>query len=296
MTPQRHRLGRPLNDKRPGRAGGAGRDDTLPVLEGFVAQLNWSLLGLVSEVRSLPGRAFEATTKALFGETIFDAEGAKEAILSVDQVYAILHLRTLDLVPLASIRVDRLPLGKRVGTLADEVKGIRAGSRRHYRDLQRALVRECSRGRSQETTDPFEGLTLLKQTYRVSRPSHGPSADELAARLADGVAKLNLATLALLREIPRAGVEGAEVAAQLAPDGDGEALVGLAARYAVEDLLLFLVAAACPPMAVPAVDRFHGLSLQGTHESMAQGWESRDRYQSLLTEFIRITEEEVGDP
>lgn len=284
----------PLGPNGAGRACVSRKDSAASALARFVWHLNWSLLGLLSDLRWLSERAFQATGTALFGDQFFPAAGVREALLLAGQARAFLHLRTLDLVPLAVIRSDLLPLEKCPGLPGEEVKMIRPAARRRYRDLEISLVRAFSRARPSGTVDPFEGVALLKQTCQLSRPSRRPSADELAARLADGVVRLNLATLALLRELPSAGPEGVRVAEQLASDGDGEAVLGAMPQSRVSESLLFLVAVSSPPLSIPAVDRLRELSLESAPEEVqAAGRESQDRFQALLAEFIRISEEDA---
>lgn len=264
-----------------------------PNLAGFVGRVNWSLLNLLNDLRGLQGRGLQATAQALFGEESLAEESALEAILGAGLATAFLRPRALELMPLVVLRSDLPALEKSPGLPSDEVKLTRAAARRRYRDFEMALVRAFSRARPSPSVDPFEGLTLLKQSCRLSRPSLRPSPDELAARLAEGVVKLNLATLALLRALPAAGPDGARLARQLAGDGDGAAIFRAVSPSRVSDSLLFLIAVSSPPLATPALDRLRGLSLEGPHEEVeAAGRESRDRFQTLLAEFIRISEEE----
>jgi len=273
-----------------GRAGGLRPRLEGGSLTGLVRSLNWNLLTLLSALGSLSPRGFRATGRALFGDRFLATAPDLEALLPAGQ--ALLRLRVPDLVPLAVIRTELLPL--ETGLAGDEVKAIRAAARRRYRDLELSLVRAFSRARASGAVDPFEGVTLLKQTCQLSRPSLRPSADELAARVADGVVRLNLATLALLRELPGAGLAGLELAAQLAPDGDGEAVARVLPRPRASEALLFLVAVSSPPLSVPHVDRLRGLSLDAVDEGVeAAGRESRDRFQTLLAEFIRMSEEDA---
>ena len=255
--------------------------------------VNWSVLTLLNDLQGLSGRGLQATLQALFGEESLAAESAIAAILSAGLAPAFLGRRAPDLAPLVFVRLDLLALEKCPVLPGDQVKMTRAAARRRYRDLEMALVRAFSRARLSPAVDPFEGVTLLRQTCRLSRPSPRPSADELAARLAQGVVKLNLATLALLRELPAAGSDGVRLARELARDGDGAALLRAVPPSGVSDSLLFLIAVSSPPLATPAIDRLHELSLDGLHEAVeAAGRESRDRFQTLLAEFIRMSEQD----
>jgi len=274
-----------------GRAGGSSLPSSAAALARLVGNLNWNLLALLSDLRCLSGRGFQAAATALFGEQC--GAGDIENVLPAGHPQALLPLRAPDRVPLAVVRSELFPL--ETASAGDEVKHLRAAARRRYRELEMSLVRAFSRARRAGTVDPFEGVTLLKQTCQLSRASLRPSADELAARLADGVVRLNLATLALVRELPGAGADGLELAGQLAQDGDSAALLRLLPRSRVSEALLFLVAVSSPPLSSPHVERLRGLSLGDLDAGVeAAGRESRDRVQTLLAEFIRLAEEDTG--
>jgi hypothetical protein len=261
-------------------------------LTGLVRQLNWSLLGLLGDLGQLSGSALRATAGALFGEECLTAPDALEVMRAAGQTQLILNLNRLD-EPLAVVRPNVLPFGSGNGL---DARMLRATAHRWYRDFQTALVRAFSRTRQSGPADPFEGAALLKQTWRLSHGSRR-SADDLAGRVVDGVVALNLATLAVLRELPRHRPDGARLAGRLAADGVGDSMLRAVPSARVPEPLLFLVAISNPPFAVPSVDRLRELSLDGVPEEIrVAGLETRDRIQALLAEFIRMSEEECGRP
>jgi hypothetical protein len=233
-----------------------------------VVALNAAAVAFVDDLLRLPSSTAAATVVTL----LYGVE--RQAPLEVlSHVNGGIHVPLAALLaspaPLAHPLPERLRVGSAWRGAGQALRGARAAARARYRELQAAFV-ASARGVAQEPA-----ASLVRYTYGTDG-RHWLWA-ETAARVLHRMTALNRAVLGVLAALARGerGV-GPEIVAEPITMTD----------FDLPEDVLDLMAAALPPLAVPAWSRF-ATALHGSGAPMA-GDEATARYQSLLAEILGL--------
>jgi len=250
------------------KTGGSGRELD-GGLQAAVVAVNAAAVAFVDELLRLPSPSAAATVV-----TLLYGEGGQAPADVLAHVNGGIHIPLATLLaspsPLADLLPERLRVTSTWRTPATALKGARAAARARYRDLQSAFVA------SARHLAPEPAASLVRYTYGTDGRHWLWS--ETAARVLQRIAALNRAALGLLAALAR-GEEGAAAGA-VDPRIDVR-------DFDLPDEVLDLMAAATPPVAVPAWTRFAD-ALHGSAAPLA-GDEATARYQSLLAEILGLT-------
>jgi hypothetical protein len=234
-----------------------------------VVAVNAAAVAFVDELLRLPSSSAAATVvNLLYGP---DRQAPADVL---GHVNGGLHIPLAELLaspsPLASLVRERLRVGATWRATGQALKGARAAARARYRELAAAFVASAKR------MTPEPAASLVRYTYGTEG-RHWLWADA-AGRVLHRMVALNRAVLGLLAAVAR-GEEGLD-------EGLVEAGVS-AGDFDLPEDVLDMMAAAMPPLAVPAWGRF--AEALGDSAAPLADDEATARYQSLLAEILGLT-------
>jgi hypothetical protein len=235
-----------------------------------VVAVNAATVGFVDELLRLPSpSAARTAVDLLYGRR----HPVPPAVLA--HVNGGLHVPLAELLssasPLALPLAERLRVPAAWRGAGQAVKAARAAARARYRELQNAFVSSVPPA----PRDPVSAL--VRYTYRYE--GHQWLWEEVAARLLHRVAVLNRAVLDLLAAAARGEQPTDGLPGDALPEQD----------FDLPTDTLDLLAAALPPVAVPAWDRLVQ-PLEG-RRAVALDEDAVGHYRSLLAEILGLQEQ-----